>query len=53
VTVQNKVTPAEARDLLGRLSRDFTPFSVTETGLAVWRYCGGPWESEAVVPFSG
>ncbi len=53
VTVQNKVSPMDASDLLARLSRAFVPFSVTATGLAIWRYCGGPWESEATVPFTG
>jgi 2'-5' RNA ligase len=52
VTVQNKVSPAAAADLLARLSQDFSPFSVTATGLALWRYCGGPWESEALIPFA-
>ena len=53
VTVQNKVSSAEASALLARLSRDFVPFSAIATGLALWRYCGGPWESEAVMPFAG
>jgi 2'-5' RNA ligase len=52
VTVQNKVSPAEARDLLERLARDFVPFRATAKGVAIWRYCGGPWESEAVVLFN-
>jgi 2'-5' RNA ligase len=52
VTVQNKVSPAEAKDLLGQLARDFIPFTATATGIAIWRYCGGPWESDAVVPFN-
>jgi hypothetical protein len=53
VTVQNKVSPTEARCLLERLSRDFTPFGATATGLALWHYCGGPWSREAVLPFAG
>lgn len=53
VTVQNKVSPAQAEDLLNRLTQAFVPFTVTATGLAIWRYCGGPWESEAVVRFAG
>ena len=51
VTVQNKVSPASAAELLARLSQDFSPFQVTATGLALWRYCGGPWENEALIPF--
>ena len=53
VTVQNKVSPAEARGLLERLERDFVPFEATATGVALWRYCGGPWESEGTIPFAG
>ena len=53
VTVQNKVSPAEARGLLERLEREFVPFEAVGTGLALWRYCGGPWESEVAVPFAG
>jgi len=53
VTIQNKVSPAEARDLLGLLSRDFVPFNATATGVGVWRYCGGPWESEGEILFLG
>ncbi len=51
VTVQNKVLPAEARGLLARLQGEFAPFEAVATGLALWRYCGGPWEAEAVLPF--
>lgn len=51
VTIQNKVTPADARALLERLGRSFVPWEGTMTGIAVWRYLGGPWAEEAVVPF--
>jgi hypothetical protein len=53
VTVQNKVSPAEARGLLMHVSESFTPFAATATGLALWWYRGGPWESACVMPFSG
>jgi hypothetical protein len=43
VTVQNKVTPAEAKILFTALSADFRPRSVAIAGLAAWWYCGGPW----------
>ena len=52
VTVQNKVEPARARALLERLQEDFVPYDVTATGLALWRYLGGPWEPLAAYPFS-
>ena len=44
VTVQNKVSPEEARALHASLAAEFTPHDVPVTGLAVWRYDGGPWE---------
>lgn len=43
VTVQNKVEPGEARDLLERLQAEFEPFDVFAEGLSLWRYLGGPW----------
>ena len=45
VTVQNKVTPERARALLRELQADFVPYGVRATGLALWRYLGGPWEA--------
>ena len=52
VTVQNKVSPERARALLQQLQREFAPYDVTATGLALWRYLGGPWEPLALLPFS-
>ncbi|HZB50151.1 MAG TPA: 2'-5' RNA ligase family protein, partial [Mycobacteriales bacterium] len=43
VTVQNKVTPAEARRTLAGLAAGFAPFEAVGTGLALWAYRGGPW----------
>ncbi len=51
VTVQNKVEPEEARRLLADLSASFVPFTITGTGLDLWRYRGGPWEKAASFPF--
>jgi hypothetical protein len=45
VTVQNKVTPAEARATLGMLEGTFRPHAVRIAGLAAWYYRGGPWEA--------
>lgn len=44
VTVQNKVSPEEARILRERLQEIFSPFEVGGAGLSLWRYLGGPWE---------
>lgn len=51
VTVQNKVTPAEARALHAELAEGFTPWTTTATGLALWHYRGGPWEAIGVHRF--
>ena len=53
VTIQNKVEPAEARQLLTDLQTDFAPFEAVGTGLHLWAYRQGPWESVAVFPFGG
>jgi 2'-5' RNA ligase len=44
VTIQNKVSPEEARTTLAEVRRAFVPGEATATGLALWRYIGGPWE---------
>jgi 2'-5' RNA ligase len=51
VTVQNKVTPTQARHLFVDLLRTFEPFMATATGLHLWAYRGGPWESLQQLPF--
>ncbi len=51
VTVQNKVEPALARETVATLRAGFTPWSARATGLALWRYAGGPWEPLARWPF--
>jgi 2'-5' RNA ligase len=52
VTVQNKVTPAEARRLLQVLKAEFRPFGGHAEGLLLWRYLGGPWERVRRFPFA-
>jgi hypothetical protein len=52
VTVQNKVTPDRARALLQELAAGFAPYAVRATGLALWRYLGGPWEPVGDYRFS-
>lgn len=51
VTIQNKVDPAVARALLAKLSAGFAPWSAEATGLSLWWYRGGPWESAGGSPF--
>jgi hypothetical protein len=45
ITVQNKVAPDAARELLSVLSADFVTRPLELSGLAAWRYRGGPWEA--------
>ena len=44
VTIQNKVTGAEAKALKVRLNESFRPRPLAIRGLAAWWYRGGPWE---------
>jgi 2'-5' RNA ligase len=53
VTVQNKVTPQEARALLAELTAGFVPERTRAVALALWRYRGGPWEPVARFAFDG
>jgi 2'-5' RNA ligase len=53
VTIQNKVEPAAARQLLADLQAYFVPFEAVGTGLHLWAYRNGPWESVAEFPFGG
>lgn len=53
VTVQNKVSGAEAKALQTELARDFRPRSFGFTGLELHRYRGGPWEAAGSWPFRG
>jgi 2'-5' RNA ligase len=52
VTIQNKVDPQDASALLADLAASFEPFTVTGTGLDLWRYRGGPWEKAESFPFT-
>lgn len=44
ITVQNKVSPESARELLNVLTAAFKPWTVSVEGVDLWRYDGGPWE---------
>lgn len=52
ITIQNKVSPTEARALLQALREDFAPRPIAITGLALHWYRGGPWEPIAGYGFS-
>ncbi|OYU15262.1 MAG: phosphoesterase HXTX [Alphaproteobacteria bacterium PA4] len=53
LTLQNKVTPAEARATLLRLEAAVAPFRTQAVAIAVWRYCDGPWELLGQIGFRG
>jgi len=44
ITIQNKVTPDQARSLYGQLTHEWKPFQGKGEGLLLWYYRGGPWE---------
>ncbi len=44
VVVQNKVSGAEAKELLALLGAGFSSFTVQAEGLEWWDYLGGPWK---------
>lgn len=53
ITVQNKVTPGEAKALLTALQKGFAPRPLQIVGLASWRYRGGPWDRLSEHKFKG
>ena len=53
VTVQNKADPDTARRTVESLRAAFVPEEVGATGLALWRYAGGPWAPVSEHPFRG
>ena len=53
VTIQNKVAPKTARELLSTIERNFIPRPLRISGLGLHRYLDGPWETLAVYPFRG
>ncbi len=53
VTIQNKVEPRAARRLQAELRATFQPRPLDISGLASWRYLGGPWEPIRTHAFRG
>ncbi|MBC8136080.1 MAG: 2'-5' RNA ligase family protein [Fibrella sp.] len=51
VTIQNKVPPEEARELLANLSAGWESVTAYANGLSLWRYRGGPWEGAGTFLF--
>jgi hypothetical protein len=53
VTIQNKVAPKLARQLIAELERQFRRRALGISGLGLHRYVGGPWEKLSIYPFRG
>ena len=52
LTIQNKVSPAESKELLSQLEAQFAPFQMTAVGLHLWQYLNGPWQLFQTFRFS-
>ena len=52
VTIQNKVTPSEARDTQRQLDA-LLPMGGSIEGLQLWHYRGGPWDDAGRFVFAG
>ena len=53
ITIQNKVTAAEAKACHAQLAAGFVPFTTRAVAIALWRYCDGPWEALGSTAFRG
>ena len=51
VTVQNKVSSDQSKQLFLELTADFKPFTAVALGLDLWEYLGGPWLHLKYIPF--
>jgi hypothetical protein len=53
ITIQNKVSPKEARALMIEIEQGFCPRPLEIRGLGLHRYVDGPWERLAIYAFRG
>lgn len=53
ITIQNKVTSTEARQLYDQLKNKWQPINGSGEGLLLWYYRGGPWELANEFSFTG
>ncbi len=49
ITIQNKVSRADADRLFSELKRVFQPRPIRISGLDLWSYLGGPWRHETLL----
>jgi 2'-5' RNA ligase len=52
ITIQNKVSPDQARALYEQLSLQWEPLTGQGIGLILWHYLGGPWQEVQTFPFT-
>ena len=53
ITIQNKVTPREAKALAQALGSQFDRRPIRIAGLGLHQYLGGAWETLRIFPFRG
>ncbi|MBS7565257.1 2'-5' RNA ligase family protein [Mucilaginibacter sp. Bleaf8] len=53
ITIQNKVSPDQAKSLQAQIKQEFVPFVAQGFGLSLWAYKGGPWEFVKYFEFTG
>jgi 2'-5' RNA ligase len=53
VTIQNKVGAEQAKALHKSIGSSFEPWHGEGTGLLIWQYLGGPWQTEFQLAFNG
>ena len=53
VTIQNKVSPREAKALIQALGENFAHRPIRISGLGLHRYLGGPWQTLRTFSFRG
>ncbi|WP_207531642.1 2'-5' RNA ligase family protein [Desertivirga arenae] len=51
ITIQNKVSPEQARVCMNEFLDRFEDRKVPSTGLALWEYLGGPWKLKKEYPW--
>ncbi|MGI0484583.1 2'-5' RNA ligase family protein [Pantanalinema rosaneae CENA516] len=52
ITIQNKVSSTEARQVYAQLSQSWQPSNGQGEGLLLWHYQGGPWQLATQVLFT-
>ncbi|RYF85961.1 MAG: 2'-5' RNA ligase family protein [Chitinophagaceae bacterium] len=51
ITIQNKVSAEESKQLTAELQQTFKPFTAIGTGINLWEYHNGPWKHQEFFGF--